>query len=433
MSRSTGALAAGLVATPCGVVAALAVSVLSHPHGLLAGAGLTCYLVFLLWPWLCLPAGILGGAIAAGSVAGSNLPMIVLIHGGILLAGALALATRWLVAPTRHHPRQRTAADPFMLVLFALIVLGAGYGLARNHEPYLVMVAVYQVAVIPVYFFLTTASLPTRNAVRSASVTFVGALVVLPLGQPHNDAGLFVALALTPLLACVGSLSGWRRIAALAVCGVLAAGVMLTRYRTLWVATGVAMLILVARGSNRVRATTGIALAAGVLVVLGGAALDAGIDGQWAAITAGLTESPGYRRAEAIVGLQVLSEQPFLGAGLGQTSRDLYVEGLGLTDVGPTYHAFWILVLANLGLVGLVAVLAPLLMAARAGLATSSGPALGFAALLCGFLVSGTFAGPTDGHWELGLLAALTMLARNPFQEGNEPCLRPSLMRLRSW
>jgi hypothetical protein len=171
-----------------------------------------------------------------------------------------------------------------------------------------------------------------------------------------------------------------------------------------------------------------------------------------------LADPAGYRHAEAVVGLRVWSEHPFLGAGLGQTTRSVYLEGFGLTDVGPTYHAFWMVVLANLGLVGLLAVLAPLLVAVSAGMSTPSGPALGFAATLCGFLCSATFAGPTDGHWELGLLAALTMLTRcwndrpagpeNLSVQRNEPCLlvrvppcrtpvpapgRPSLTRPRSW
>jgi hypothetical protein len=446
MRRHIGALVAGATATSCGVVAVLATSVLPNPDGLLAGAGLACYLVFLVWPWFCLPAGILGGAIAAATVTGSDLPRIVLIHSGILLAGALAVVTRRLVVPSRQQ-RRRTAADPLMLVLAAVIVLGAGYGLVRNNEPYLVVVAAYQVAVIPAYFFLATASLSARHAVKAAGVSFAAAFAILVFAQQHNDLGLFSALALTPLLACAGSMSGWRRAGVSAVCAALAASVMLTEYRTLWVASGVAVLILLIRGSARVRMTTGIAVLAGGLGLLSGAALDPGMGDRWASVKAGLADPAGYRHAEAVVGLRMWSEHPFLGAGLGQTTRSGYLEGFGLTDVGPTYHAFWVLVLANLGLVGLLAVLAPLLMAVSVGMSTPSGPALGFAATLCGFLFSATFAGPTDGHWELGLLAALTMLT-NLTVRRNEPCLlaqvppsrtpvlalgRPSLTRPRSW
>ncbi|GAB3409888.1 O-antigen ligase family protein [Flindersiella endophytica] len=404
-----GALASALIAMPCGVLAALAVALLPSPAGWLAGAGVTCYLVFLVLPWLCLPAGVLGGGIAASPAAGHDLPTVVLIHSGILLAGALALATRRLVAPSQFR-RRRTAVDVPMLILIAAIVLGAGYGLARDNEPYLVMVAAYQVAVIPAYFFLATAGLSARRAVEAAGATFVAALLVVILAGHYKDVGLFSALALTPLMACAGAVSGRRRAGLSAVCAVLAANIMLTEYRTLWVAGGAAVLILLIRGSARVRTTAGVAVAAGGLALLGGAALDPGIGDRWNIVKAGLSDSPGYRQAEAVVGLRAWSEHPLIGAGLGQSSRSVYLEGLGRTDVGPTYHAFWVIVLANLGLVGLLAVLAPLLLAVSAGLRTTSGPALGLAATLCGFLLSATFAAPTDGHWELGLLAALTML-----------------------
>lgn len=437
MRHHPSALAPALVAASCGVLATLAMSLLPSPAGLATVAGLAGYLAFLLWPWLCLPAGILGGGIAAGPAAGHDLPTVVLIHGGILLAGALALATRRLIVPTQFR-RRRTRADALMLVLVAVIALGTGYGLARGNEPYLVVVAAYQVAVIPAYFLLATATLSERHAVRAAGATFVAALVVLTFAERYNDIGLFSALALTPLLAYAGSVSGWRRVGVSAVCTVLAANVMLTEYRTLWVAAGVAVLTLLLRGSARVRMTTGIAVVAGGLALLAGAVLVAGIGDRWNAVRAGVSDSPGYRQAEAVVGLQVWSEHPILGAGLGQTTRGVYLDGFGLTDVGPTYHAFWVIVLANLGLAGLLAILAPLLVAVSAGLRATSGPALGLAATLCGFLLSATFAAPTDGHWELGLLAALAMLTsptkpttpENPFVRRNEACL---LTPPRSW
>jgi hypothetical protein len=429
------AVAAALAALAGGVLTALAPAILPSPQGLLVGAGFACYLVFLVWPWFCIPVGILGGAIVAGQgVPGDYLPWIVAIHGGILLAGALAMLSRWLVAP--GQPRwPRTAADPFMLALLAAIVLAAGYGLARGNAPYRVMVATYELAIIPAYFFLATASLRTPRAVRAAAVTFVGALVALGLAQLAGrpvDLGLFAALALTPVLAGAAGTAGWRRAGLLAVGAILAAEVMLSQYRTVWVASGLAVLILLVRGSARIRMTAAFTLAAGGLTLAGAAALDGGVAKQWAAVVVGIADPPGYREAETVIGLRVLAEHPLLAAGLGQITPHIYVEGFKVTDVGPIYHMFWMIVLANAGLVGLLAILAPLLLAAGRGLTARSDPALGFAATLCGFLASAAFAGPADGHWELGLLAALTLLAQawkhpaagsaNTSVRGSAPC-----------
>jgi hypothetical protein len=435
MSRHAITLTAALAAMSGGVLTALAPAILPSPQGLLVGAGLVCYLVFLIWPWLCIPVGILGGAIVAGQgVPGDYLPWIVTIHSGILLAGALAMLSRRLITPGRPR-RQRTAVDSLMLALLAAVVLGAGYGLARGNAPYRVMVASYELAIIPAYFFLATASLRTPRAVRAAGATFVAALLALGLAQLAGDPvdlGLFAALALTPVLAYTAATAGWHRAGLLAVCAILAAEVMLSQYRTEWVASGLAVLILLVRGSARIRMTAGFTLAAGGLALAGAVALDGAVARQWAAVVAAITESPGYREAEAVIGLRVVAAYPLLAAGLGQTTPHTYIEGFKVTDVGPIYHMFWVIVLANAGLVGLLAILAPLLLAAGKGLVARSGPALGFAATLCGFLAAAAFAGPTDGHWELGLLAALTMLAQtwkqpetgsaNTSVRGSAPC-----------
>jgi hypothetical protein len=52
--------------------------------------------------------------------------------------------------------------------------------------------------------------------------------------------------------------------------------------------------------------------------------------------------------------------------------------------------------------------------------------ALAFAALTCGFLVAALVSSPTDGHWELGLLPALTFLTCRP---ETIPQYRPSPLR----
>jgi hypothetical protein len=63
------------------------------------------------------------------------------------------------------------------------------------------------------------------------------------------------------------------------------------------------------------------------------------------------------------------------------------------------------------GLLGLAVTLWPILRAAKAGMATRDGYALAFSCLTCGFLAAAAFAGPSDGHWELGLLPALALTA----------------------
>jgi hypothetical protein len=100
------------------------------------------------------------------------------------------------------------------------------------------------------------------------------------------------------------------------------------------------------------------------------------------------------------VALNVFTHSPLLG------------EGLGLSTSG----GFWVGLLASLGLVGAAVVAWPLLIAIRRGVASWGAVrrdsfAFVFAVLTCGFSVGAAFAAPVDGHVELGLLPALTLLA----------------------
>jgi hypothetical protein len=86
-----------------------------------------------------------------------------------------------------------------------------------------------------------------------------------------------------------------------------------------------------------------------------------------------------------------------IGAGLGQ-------------PVSP----YWTSLLAALGVVGLVAVLAPFALALRRGLAHRDGYVQALAALTvgcyAGLVLVGPAPVPVEAHWELGLLPALTLV-----------------------
>ena len=124
-----------------------------------------------------------------------------------------------------------------------------------------------------------------------------------------------------------------------------------------------------------------------------------------------LSRNPGYRLPEAVVGLHTFAESPFIGHGIGQATRKVYLPTFEVADVGPLYHSFWVTIMANLGIVGLACVLWPIFVALRVGTRVREGAPLGFSALMVGWIAGAMFAGPTDGHWELGLLPALTILA----------------------
>jgi hypothetical protein len=119
----------------------------------------------------------------------------------------------------------------------------------------------------------------------------------------------------------------------------------------------------------------------------------------------------------------VFSAQPLFGAGLGQRTPQIYIPGFAVTDVGPVYHAFYVLLLANLGIVGLCLVIWPILRCTWVGLRDRSGPGLAYAGLTAGFLAAALVSSPTDGHWELGLLPALTVLTATPLARSRSVAL----------
>lgn len=377
----------------------------------LAGAGaLVALFVFLLWPWMVLPVGILGGAAIGGVTSGGDVRTYVGAHLLLLAAGVVALLVRrWLRMDLKARP---TPADLGMMTVVGLTGIAAGYGLAIGNLPSEVMVAGYQITVVPLYFFLATYSLTTTRRLAAAGVAYVVAaagLTAAAMTMPGRHGGLLTLLAIPPLVWLAGRARGWRRIVTVATAGFFAADVLLASYRGIWLAALVTIAVLLLRGGRSVRvglaATAAAGLVVGVMLVF-----TPGVPERAREIATGLEQSAGYRGPESAVGLDVFAQRPVLGAGLGQSTADVYLADFASTDVGPVYHAYYVTLLANVGLVGLALVLWPIVRSIRAGLAERDAPSVPFAALCCGFLAAALFAAPTDGHWELGLLPALTLL-----------------------
>lgn len=390
---------------------------------ILPAAALLCLVAFILWPWAVLPVGVVGGVAATKVLGNSDVAFVTALHVGVLAIGCLALLVRRAASAADDEPR-RTSVDQAMALLAVIALAGALFGLARGHALHQVLIATYHMGVIPAYFFVTTHTLTNERRMQAAAVLYVtgaAALAAMELTMPGRHGGLLSVLALVPLLVVVGRTRGWRRIGLGALIALFAADTAAAGYRAMWLAIGVGLLVLLVRGTRRVRLSVIMGAVGATLLVLCGAAVSAGLRARISLSGEQLDETAGYRTPEAMVGLRVFADWPLTGAGLGQTTRNVYLPTFKITDVGPTYHVFWVMILANLGLVGLVAILWPLLRPLRAALAVRDGAPLALGALICGFLAAAAFAGPTDGHWELGLLPAMTLLTTRTGTTGTGP------------
>lgn len=404
-----------LVPAAASALALLAVSRLPTAVALLAVIAPVALGALVLWPWAALPLAIIGGTAAAQALGASGVAAIVAVHVALVSAGFAAVALRRALDST-WPARVATPADVPMTLLAAGVVLGSAYGLAAGNDSHAVLVAANALGVIPAYYFLATSTLVSRGRLRTACILFAvgaAAFALVGLTEVEKYGGLFSALALP---AIVTAAAGVQRPAArrllIVLASLLALDVLLSAYRTVWLAAAVALLLLLVRGASRVRAalagTLALAVVIGTIVALVG---PGDLDRRLALVRSVAGEPAGYRLAEAEIGWTAFAAAPLLGHGLGQTEHDRFVTNLGFADVGPVYHAFYVTVLANAGLVGLALLawaLAPALHRTRAHRA---GPALAFGASLLGFAVGAAFAGPSDGHWELGLLVALALLA----------------------
>ncbi|MFY1635540.1 O-antigen ligase family protein [Solwaraspora sp. WMMB335] len=378
--------------------------------GLVVAGVAVCCAAFALWPWAVLPVTVIGGTTAGVGIGGGDVTTIVATHAAILGAGGLAVSLRLTF---RVDSVRRTAADVPMLGLTVSVVLAAVYGLALGNPARDVLVGAYQIAVIPIYFWVAAQTLASDRRLRAAAVLYLVptvVLTVLALVTSSQTGGLIALLAVPPLIVLAGRSTGWSRAGFAVLAGLLLADVVVSMYRALWLAAAVAVVAMLIWGGRTLRGGLGatVAVAAVGVVFL---ALASDIGDHVGALTLELQDSPGYRSAESLVGMNVFVERPLTGAGLGQSVQDIYLPAFAKADVGPVYHAFYVTVLANIGIFGLIAVLWPLYRALRNGFLYRNGIAFGFAALTCGFLAGAVFAGPTAGHWELGLLPALTLIA----------------------
>jgi O-antigen ligase len=391
---------------------------LAWTPGTVAMSGITvllCWLCFCEWPWAVLPAGIVGGALGGGLVGHGDIRSTVLMHVLPLVAGVAALLTRRLLGYDADVTPPRYGLG--MAVLLAITVVGAAYGLAMGNAPTQVLVAAYEIAVIPVYYFLAAFTLTSRRSLRNAAIAYVvpvSALTAIEFAAPGRHGGLLSLLAVPGLVVLAGRVTGWARTGLALLAVGLIADVILASYRGVWLAAGIALVILAVRGGvvvlRGLAATAAIGAVGLVAAVMFG--LTTELRDRSSAVGEALQRTSGYRIPEAAVGLDVFVSRPIFGAGLGQTTPRVYIPGFALTDVGPVYHAFYVLILANLGIVGLCVVAWPILRAVWTGLSGPAGMSLAFAALSCGFLAAAFVASPADGHWELGLLPALTLLTR---------------------
>ncbi|MFB9235614.1 O-antigen ligase family protein [Plantactinospora siamensis] len=380
--------------------------------GLLVTGVAVCWAVFTLWPSTVLPTAVITVTNLAGLFGDGSIRAVMGVHALVLVAGAAGLITRRLLF---RHPeaRCRTVADVPMAVAALVIVTGAGYGLLLGNAPFGVMLAGYHFAVIPAYYFLATYTLNTPARLRSAAVLFVSAsalLIVTSLAAPGRHGGVWALVIALPLLVISCRTTGWRRIGLVAIAALHLMDVALAAYRTTWVATGVAVLVLLLRGDRAVRRMTAATVLASTTLLVGVFALSSGVRIRAESMDSAFDRDAGFRVPEAMVGLRVFLHHPILGGGIGQVTPQAYLSGRGFMEVGPLYHVYHVMILANLGLVGLAALLWPLIRTLRVGLAFRSGPPFAFAALICGFIVAVAFSGPTTGHWTLGLLPALVLL-----------------------
>jgi GT2 family glycosyltransferase/O-antigen ligase len=367
---------------------------------------------FVVWPWAVLPTSIVLGAAGSVVLGVTSVSSIVVLHAVMLGAGMLALVLRMLIG--RAPERRRTAADAPMLGLGSLAALIFLYGMARGNAPYLATVAAYQVAVIPVYYWIATATLGEQTARRRAGMLFVagtGVMAAVGLGTPGRHGGLLSAIALVLVLSAAASHPRPQTRFLLVACAALfLVDVALGAYRAVWLATAIALVMMTVRGQRAVRVGIVVALALALAVGAAAFSLSSAIPSRLAVAEAQLGATAGYRLPEAAVGLQTFASAPLLGRGFGETTPMVYLPEFRTDDVGPVYHVFYVTVLANGGALLLLALFAALLPALRLLVARHAGASLPWGALLLGFLAAAAFAGPTDGHWELGLLPALALM-----------------------
>ena len=207
--------------------------------------------------------------------------------------------------------------------------------------------------------------------------------------------------------------TGWRRSVLVVSAGLLTTYVVLHGAGWIWLAAAVATVVVLAAASRRIRIHVLATLTSAAVLTVGAAAVSADVSAQVSGLPASFESAwAGIREPAWSVAINVFTHSPLIG------------EGLGLSTSG----GFWVGLLASLGLVGAAIVAWPLLTAVRRGVtawgtARRDSYAFVLAALTCGFSLGAAFAAPIDGHVELGLLPALTLLAAGT-NSGDAPAER---------
>lgn len=380
------------------------------------------------WPWMTLPATIVGGLVVGTLATPGDVESMVAVHLVFLAIGGLAMTVRWLYLPGSAR-RQRTPVDLPMIVYALVVAASAVYGMIIGNDPYNVAIATYQLGVIPVYYFIATWTLNSRSNLNRAAIAFViavGLLTLISITAVNRHGGLLSFIAFAPSILMVQRTRGWRRLLWVGLTALFAVDIVLATFRSIWVAaaTTLAVMLIWGRGVNR----------RGVLVALAASAAALGLSlvgltgvrDRLDSVAEYMAQDGGYRIPEAIVGLGVFGDSPLVGGGLGQSVAQLNLDELIIIDVGPVYHNFYVLALANAGLIGLVALGWPIARAIRLGLLpTANEFAWVFSSLMCGFVVYAMFASPLNGHWEFGVLAALIALSVQ-FGSAQIPLARPT-------
>jgi hypothetical protein len=381
-------------------------------------AGLAILLALVRWPWATLPLDILGGPVLAGLHAHPSVTFVIVVHAGILAAGLLALASRRLFVPS--PPRLATPLDQPMLVFTVALFVDAACGLIVGNSHHQLVVAAYEFGVIPAYYLVATLTLATSAWLTSAArlyLVLATALAVIGFASSGRHGGFPSLLALPVVLVAAGRSRGRPRTVLIAVAVVLALDVLLAAYRATWLAAAITALLLVPRGGRSVRRTGAVLLCLSALALTAGLLVSGGLQNRLGVLETELHSSTGYRAAESAVGMHVFAADPLLGLGLGQSRPNIYLPNFRVTSVGPMYHVWYVTLLANGGIVLLVLQGWILLRAVRIGLRSKHTWTVAFTALTVGFAASAAFGGPTDGHWELGLLPALVAVTAGLFPD----------------
>jgi hypothetical protein len=191
----------------------------------------------------------------------------------------------------------------------------------------------------------------------------------------------------------------------------LTAYVVLFGTAWIWLTATLATLVVLAAASRRIRVQVLTTLTAAAVLAVVAAVARPDLAERLDALPAELEAAwLGIRAPAWSVALNVFTHNPLVG------------EGLGLSTSG----GFWVGLLASLGLVGAAVVAWPLLTSMLRGIAASGvlrrdSFAFVFATLTCAFSIGAAFAAPVDGHVELGLLPALTLLLAAGTSPGDAP------------